>query len=200
MHSDSDSGDSVRGKVAGAVRGLRSIKRRLKYSPKKVVRRFRRQVKASLGAEDGRTWQYADYWKRISWQGLWDLRRVYWILAEVMGLMDRDEMDRGHAMIAQTMIALEQVAINRGNWEAAWPLLGVEDPLGRRMFAGDERDMERVASYLTEMSSLRVRLDGQRGQQPAKPKHGADDQETPADDAEDGGRGKGKKKGGRGRE
>jgi hypothetical protein len=113
-----------------------------------------------LGAQDGRAWTYWDKNKRIPWGKLLDLKRAFFLVAEVVRLLDEGKTGQGHAMAVQTLKAMEQVALNGGNWRAAWHLAGIQDPMGKRTFAGTEAETEAIAAYITEIESLEAKLRG----------------------------------------
>eukprot|EP00972_Heterocapsa_arctica_P042631 6284468-Heterocapsa_arctica.AAC.1 len=111
--------DAIGGKAAKAVRGMKALRRRLKQHPKEVVKEFQDQVRASLGAADGRSWIYWDYNRWIAWGKLFDLKRAYFMVSAINRLHDVGEADHTHAFSVRTLKALEQVALNQGNWKAA---------------------------------------------------------------------------------
>ena len=113
-------------------------------------------------------------------------------------MLDRDKPERAQALLAQTMKAMEQVAISNGSWKAAWPLTGVRDPYSRRAFAGDERETEIVAAYITELEALETKVRARGG---ARASSGNDSEdEHPPQAAGEGKKKKNKKKAGAGGE
>ena len=159
---DSDD-DRVYGKAAKAVRGMNKLRKNLRNHPEEIVKAYREQCILDLGAQDGRAWTYWGKNKRIPWGKLLDLKRVFFLVAEVVRLLGEGETGQGHAMAVQTLKAMEQVALNGGNWRAAWHLAGIQDPMGKRTFAGTEAETEAIAAYITEIESFEANLRGRGG-------------------------------------
>jgi len=146
------------------VRGIERLRRKLRRRPLRFVESYRAIVVEQLGAEDGRPWTYLDYGKRcVPWGKLHDLKKVFAMLARIVTLLDQGEVDRAHGATAQTLKALEQVAISQGSWRAAWPLVGMTDPFSRRPFAGDAEEVEAVAAYITELDALETKIKSRGG-------------------------------------
>ena len=56
------------------------------------------------------------------------------------------------------MKSKRQHVLMNGDWDAAWLLSGLQDPLKQREFAGDEDEMAAVAAYLTAMGALKKKM------------------------------------------
>ena len=160
---DNSDDDRVSGKAARAVRGMNKLRNNLRNHPEEIVKAYREQCILDLGAQDGRAWTYWDKNKRIPWRKLLDLKRVFFLVAGVARLLVEGEVGQGHAMAVQTLRVMEQVALNGGNWRAAWHLAGIQDPMGKRTFAGTEAETEAIAAYITEIESLEAKLRGRGG-------------------------------------
>ena len=100
-----------------------------------------------------------------------------------MGLsLPRQQQDRPTiAMQIQGLKAIRQALADGGTWEVAWSFLPFADPTGEETFAGEEGELETIASYSKAKSTLRKGMrqardgddsssDSSAGGDPLKPK------------------------------
>ena len=141
---------------------MADYRRSLRTKPRKVVAEYTDKITKVLGAEDGRAWTYEDYSRKAPWGKLFDLKRCFYPFSAIVKLLDEDKGDQAHAMMVQLMKALEQFAIDHGSWRNAWYYSGMDDPMGKRRFAGTDRETEVISAWITELSALETKMT-QRG-------------------------------------
>ena len=77
--------------------------------------------------------------------------------ATALHLLHRGEHQRAAAHIVQGLKAKLQCCLNSGDWQQAWLLTGLADPVATRPFAGGESEMSAVARYVSAMHDLRTK-------------------------------------------
>ena len=61
------------------------------------------------------------------------------------------------AQCAQSMKATHQHMIDKCSWKSAWPLTGLQDPVDRVKWGGDEVELETILSYNKALEELQKR-------------------------------------------
>ncbi|CAE8691772.1 unnamed protein product [Polarella glacialis] len=64
------------------------------------------------------------------------------------------------AQTIQCIKALRQSVLSGGDWQTAWLLAGLVEPVQRREFAGEEGEMSAIAAYLGALSDLKKKIKG----------------------------------------
>ena len=62
------------------------------------------------------------------------------------------------AQLAQNMKSQLQCALSGGEWQSAWLLTGIEDPISKREFAGSKSGMAVIANYVKSLHKLRKKV------------------------------------------
>ena len=131
-----------------AAAGMRRHKTRLKSRPKAVIDEFRDSVLEGLNVKPGQPWSYVDMHKTVPWGQYRSLQRCYILMMNIIEHLDNGDIAQGTALACQSSKAIQQCALQQGNWKVAWGFTGLHDPLTRRTFAGSLEELEVVADWL----------------------------------------------------
>ena len=110
-------------------------------------------------------------------------------------------MDPGAALVTQCLKALHQCALDDGNWQLAWELSSLRDPLKKPKFGGSERELAAIAAHSKAITELEDRMRKARKREEQTPTREEDAEDGGAADGSGGGaggKGGGKRRGGRG--
>ena len=80
--------------------------------------------------------------------------RYHYALSEVLQSLLTGNPDRAALSVTQLLSATHQVALGGGEWQTAWLLLDMADPLERPRFGGEVQELETVAAYVRAMRDL----------------------------------------------
>ena len=83
------------------------------------------------------------------------LQRVFYYIAAAVELGLEEKHEEVVAFLIQLMKCIHQVVIDNGTWEDGVEFLPLADPLGKAEFAGDESEIEAVASRREALATLR---------------------------------------------
>ena len=120
----------MRGGSAAMMRVQAAIRR----DPAMWVQHYNAHLRRELGAEDtGGGWSAAeDGRRRIDWSGgrsggNADLEHCYMLVAEVHRLLGRKETGMAEAFVCQSLKAIEQTVLDKGDWSLAWSYSGLAE-------------------------------------------------------------------------
>ena len=161
--SSSDSSNQSRSqhrKHSSGFKGLRSLKKRMRRKPRKIIERYTEWAKELLGVTHERqVWLFKDVAKKQlqlfgKMRGLW---RVYHAVLELIQLQVGGEHEQATAFSCQLAKTILQVAVDDGEWKTACLLLPTPDPLQTVEFGGDEWELDRIYAYQKSLRELRRR-------------------------------------------
>ena len=173
--SSDDSGDDAgwRGKGMKAVSTLHKLHEQIHRKPKKVCQLFEKEVIEEMGVIPGQAWTIRDYVKKQPWGKFKGIFRCAIQDAAVYEMLRRGDSDIAAAQVVQNLKSKIQSVIQHGDWQAAWLLCGLPDPLARREFAGSKEELAVVSGYLEALANLRKKVRENQGAA------GADAEEDP---------------------
>ena len=154
---DAPSADELDGlRVARNLGRMRMLKEGMEHNPRRNYSEYRDLWIRELGAE-GRAFRWIDRNKAIRWGKYASIRRVDWMLCNLMETLDRKEPELCRAQVVQCMKALHEFS-NVGSWKTAWPLTHMVDPLRSYTHGGTEVEMETVLSYVRTQDDLKKKV------------------------------------------
>ena len=121
----------------------------------------------------GQAWTIRDYVKKQPWGKFKGIFRCAIQDAAVYEMLRRGDSDIAAAQVVQNLKSKIQSVIQHGDWQAAWLLCGLPDPLARREFAGSKEELAVVSGYLEALANLRKKVRENQGAA------GADAEEDP---------------------
>eukprot|EP00439_Symbiodinium_sp_Y106_P059226 s1944_g8.t1 len=155
-----------------AVVSLNKLHARIKDRPSKIYNEFEREIVEDMGIIAGQAWTIKDYLKKQSWGKFKGIYRCAVMDAAVYEMLRAGQTESATAQLAQNIKAKLQAVMSGGDWEAAWLLTGLADPLSRREFAGTREEMAIVSGYMEALSKLKKKVREAGGQD-----HGDEDVE-----------------------
>ncbi|CAE7727399.1 SMYD3 [Symbiodinium sp. CCMP2592] len=160
LDSESSSDDDLGKRKDGmkAIASLQKMHRRIMEKPGKICEEFEREVIEELGVVKGQAWTLKDFLRKQSWGKFKGIYRCAWMDVAVYELLRANRPDAAAAQVIQNLKAKQQSVIQMGDWQAAWLLTGLADPLARREFAGSKQEMSVVSSYLSALHDLKKKV------------------------------------------
>ena len=126
-------------------------------NPKKHIKKYVREVQGQLGAGPDTPFRLTDYSKKIWFGKQRTLQRLHVLLSEVLTMQLENRHEEATLQVVLGLRAIHQASLDSGNWEIAWLLTHLEDPMQRRRFGGEESQLETVAAYLKSQQELEKR-------------------------------------------
>ncbi|CAE7623176.1 unnamed protein product [Symbiodinium sp. CCMP2592] len=151
--SESDEADFSKSGIKAVV-SLSKLHARIRSRPSKIYHEFEREIVEDMGIVAGQAWTIRDYLKKQSWEKFKGIFRCAVMDAAAYEMLRSGETESAIAQLAQNMKGELQAVMSGGDWEAAWLLTGLADPLSRREFAGSKEEMAVVSGYLEALSKL----------------------------------------------
>ena len=167
--SESSDGLDIESGATKALRGVSSLRRRLRKKPDKIFKGYVKLCKRVVGVTEVRqVWGFRDLSRRLlktlgKTRGLW---RAHAGLQEIIQYLAGGGHALALAFACQLSKALPQVALDRGSWEIALLLIPMPDALSDPSFGGEEHELAAVQSYrraLRDLKSKQVNLDAGSG-------------------------------------
>ena len=161
--SDSDSSSEEelsKGKSSGmkAVASLHKMHRRVMEKPKKICEAFEQEVVEELGVVPGQSWTLRDYVKKQQWGKFKGIYRCAMMDVAVYELLRAKKPEAAAAQLVQNLKAKHQSVLQHGDWQAAWLLTGLPDPLTRKEWAGTKGEMSIISGYLSALHDLKKKV------------------------------------------
>ena len=155
----SDAARAGRGhRIGQAFLDLERIRKKIAKTPRKVTRRFERKIKRELGIVPGMPWRVVQWILAWRWGKHRTLMRCAVMDAAAYEHGARGDLDMCLAQLAQNMKCKQQAALAGGQWNPAWLLCGLEDPISVGKFAGDGDEMAVLGSYVAAESELAKKM------------------------------------------
>ncbi|CAK8988385.1 unnamed protein product [Durusdinium trenchii] len=175
-----------------AVESFEASKRRMKRNPLKVVGRYVRDLEKELGAE-GRPFRIHEGSRRAPRGKQKTLQRIHYMLSEILELMLAERWDRAALQTVLCLKSVHQAALDGGDWQVAWLLCHLPDPVQKVRFGGTVDELGQVTSYLKGIADLEKSADRLRQASWNSSATGWDQSETSSKKDKKKGLGKGKK-------
>ncbi|CAE7035325.1 unnamed protein product [Symbiodinium sp. CCMP2592] len=155
---DSEAEDDLRGKGMRAVSTLHRLQAQVQKRPRKVCEIFEKEVIEELGVAAGQSWTLRDFVKRQSWGKFKGIYRCAMMDVAAYELIRQGKPDQAAAQLVQNLKAKIQSVLAQGDWQAAWLLTGLPDPMVRKEFAGTKEEMSVLADYMSSLAKLKKRV------------------------------------------
>ena len=162
---------------------MRSLEARIEAEPLRTWRQYRARWVKLLGKEGG-GFRWHDRNRAIKWKKYGGMRRVDFMLCQVLESLEQDRPEFARAQVVQCMKCLHEFS-RHGSWKASWPLTHMVDPWDLDGHGGDDVEMEVIMSWLRTKDDLRRKVDsgGAVAQSVSDHDEGAGD--GPAEDGEE---------------
>ena len=159
--SGSESDEEMAGHRTGGMKAMNSLHKmqsRVHSHPRRICTAFEEEAAMDLGVIPGQAWTLKDWLKRHQWGRFKGLFRC-----AVMDVSAYEQLRAGNpevaaAQLAQNIKAKVQAVLDGGDWQAAWLLTGLSDPMGRREFGGSKAEMSVVSGYLSALNKLKKQV------------------------------------------
>lgn len=156
--SDSSSGGDIRLRGAGkALKAYRKTQKDMKKNPARHVKRYIKEVEQVLGADASVPYLLTDYTRMLGWGKFRTLQRLHHALSTILETQLKGKTMEATLQITQVLRSIHQCALDQGNWQTAWLLTGMQDPLEKPRFGGEAQSLEVIAAYIKAMDDLEKR-------------------------------------------
>ena len=155
--SDSDDGDMT-SRGMKAVSTLNRLHKRIERKPKRIIEDFEADIIRELGIVPGQAWTVRDFVKKQSWGRFKGLYRAAMMDAAAYEWLRSNKPDVAAAQIIQNLKAKLQAVLQNGEWETAWLLTGLADPLHRKEWSGTREEMSVISGYVEALAKLKKRV------------------------------------------
>ena len=142
----------------------------IRRDPARWVEAYTAFLRRELGADElGVGWSAAEYGRRrVEWSGRSDTEHAFMMMAEVHRLLIQSKnVPQAEAFVCQSLKALEQSALDRGDWTLAWSFTGLAElrSTGRvRRGAAHPVEVSAGMSFLKELRTVEEwRASGKKG-------------------------------------
>lgn len=156
--SDESDDDSRKDLWMRAITTLHRMHRRITRHPRALVREFEKDMVEELGIIPGQSWTVKEWLKRQPWGKFRGLYRSAVMDAAAYEFARNGNSEAAAAQLCQNMKSKLQAVLAGGDWQTAWLLTGLEDPLQKREFAGSKAEMAIISNYMSSLSKLRKKV------------------------------------------
>ena len=156
--SDEEGEPDLRAKGLRAVSTLNRLHEQIKKKPEKVCRLFEREVIEELGVVPGQSWTLKDYIRKQPWGKFKGIYRCAMMDVAVYEELRSGRADVAAAQVVQNLKAKLQSVLQQGDWQSAWLLTGLPDPLSRKEFAGSKEEMAVISGYVEALANLKKKV------------------------------------------
>ncbi|CAE7224096.1 unnamed protein product [Symbiodinium sp. CCMP2592] len=159
--SDSDDSDEETGHLGKGMQAVATLHRLhecIRKRPRRIIQQFEAEVVRELGVTAGQPWTLNDWVKRQSWGKFKGLQRAAVQDVEVYELLRNGESAAAAAQVIQNLKSKVQCVLQGGDWQTAWLLTGLEDPLTKKEFAGSKQEMAIISSYVKALADLKKKV------------------------------------------
>eukprot|EP00439_Symbiodinium_sp_Y106_P048804 s4313_g6.t1 len=158
--SDSSDGGGEGQEARGmkAVNGLHKLHAQILRKPKKIYEAFEAEAVKELGVTPGQAWTRRDFVKKQSWGRYKGLYRCAMMDVAVYEHLRAGRHEVATAQVVQNLKAKMQAVLHQGDWDTAWLLTGLPDPLHRKEWAGTKQEMSVVSGYVEAMTKLKKKV------------------------------------------
>ena len=138
-----------------AVHSLHRMQKRVKHHPRKICREFEAEVIRELGIVEGQPWTLQDWVKKQSWGKYKGIYRCALMDVAAYELIRSGQVESGAAQLVQNLKAKLESVLQMGDWQSAWLLTGLSDPMQKKEFGGSKQEMSIIAQYVNSLGKLR---------------------------------------------
>lgn len=78
--------------------------------------------------------------------------------AQAYELLRAGHTDSAAAQLVQNMKSKLQSVLSGGDWETAWLLTGIQDPLSKKEWAGSREEMAIISGYVSSLHKLKRKM------------------------------------------
>ena len=156
--SDESDDDSRKDLGMRAITTLHRMHRRITRHPRALVREFEKDMVEELGIIPGQSWTVKEWLKKQPWGKFRGLYRSAVMDAAAYEFARNGNSEAAAAQLCQNMKSKLQAVLAGGDWQTAWLLTGLEDPLQKREFAGSKTEMAIISNYMSSLSKLRKKV------------------------------------------
>ena len=159
--SDSDSSeDDELGRDPGmkSVATLHRLHRRVKHHPRDIIRNFEKELTEELGVVPGQSWTTRDWVRRQPWGKFKGIYRTAIQDCAVYEMIRAGQHDSAAAQVIQNLKSKVQSVLSNGDWQTAWLLCGLQDPLQRKEFGGTKEEMSVISGYINSLHKLKKKM------------------------------------------
>ena len=139
---------------------MRSLEAQIEAEPLRTWRQYRARWVKLLGKEGG-GFRWHDRTRAIKWKKYGGMRRVDFMLCQVLDSLEQDHPEFARAQVVQCMKCLHEFS-RHGSWKASGPLTHMVDPWDLDGHGGDDVEMEVIMSWLRTKDDLRRKVDSGR--------------------------------------
>ena len=155
MMDRKEGGGSDNNTQGRAYKKMYQRRRRPYQEPDAIIREYVMHVRKRLGAGPSDPWQFHQLSTLIKWTKFRGFARVHFHCSHILRLILGGFIREAGAYLCMLMRAMNQVALDGGGWQDASLMLPEEDPLGECEWAGEEGDIETIATYRSAQATLR---------------------------------------------
>ncbi|CAE7427492.1 unnamed protein product, partial [Symbiodinium sp. KB8] len=152
-----DEGD-IKGRGMKAVVTLNKLHDQIRKHPRRVCEIFEKEARDELGIVAGQSWTLKDYMKKQPWGKFKGIYRCAIQDAAAYELLRAGKSDEAAAQLVQNMKSKIQSTLQGGDWQTAWLLTGLPDPMMKKDFAGTREEMAVVSGYMEAIHKLKKRV------------------------------------------
>ena len=138
-----------------AVHSLHRMQKRVKHHPRKICKEFEAEVIRELGIVEGQPWTLQDWVKKQSWGKYKGIYRCALMDVAAYELIRSGQVESGAAQLVQNLKAKLESVLQMGDWQSAWLLTGLSDPMLKKEFGGSKQEMSIIAQYVNSLGKLR---------------------------------------------
>ena len=142
---------------------LHKLRNRIERKPKHIIEEFERDIIKELGIVPGQAWTVRDYVKRQQWGRSKGLYRAAMMDAAVYEWRRNGKPEVAATQTVQNLKSKLQAALQNGEWETAWLLTGLPDPLSKKEWSGAREEMSIISGYVEALSKLKKKVKDTQG-------------------------------------
>ena len=154
---DAPDGNQLDGlRVMKSLGRMRALRENLESNPCRVVNEYKEAWLRDLGAE-GRAFRWHDTNRAVKWSKYTSMRKVHYMLCDILEILDQGKLDVGRAKTVQCMKSLQEFS-RHGQWKVAWELTYMPDPTGVRRHGGPEAEVETILGFLKTRDDIDAKI------------------------------------------
>lgn len=158
--SSDDSGGDTISQSSGmkAVVTLKRLHRRIRKHPRRIIKEFEKELVEELGVVPGQSWTVKDWIRRQNWGKFKGMMRSAIQDSQAYEMLRSGDSDVAAAQLIQNMKSKLQCVLAGGDWETAWLLTGIQDPLTKKEWAGSREEMAIISGYVSSLHKLKKKM------------------------------------------
>lgn len=148
--------DGARG-VGKTLKSFHKLRKRVIKDPESIITSYVERMREQVGVAEGQPWTMMDVNRRLAWGKFKTLQRMHFVLANVFQQLDEGNYRVAQALCVQGMKCAHQASLDNGEFELAWLLTGLPDPLKKEKFGGEPEELEVLGQYLKSLAEIEKR-------------------------------------------